>query len=205
MGNFPRLDMSQIEQCIPCPSQLHSFMQAHPTPECTHWALSGPRISPKTLQKLSPTPLAIPTTRQPTSRSNLPRIPTRLCKAPRPKCTGHRAIAPSWNIHSRMAMQQSPPPVSGVSADPALISANDLQRPWANGHSLVAGRRSVVATHTSSDHLERSRTRHTCLQSMNDPLYSKARHSVEASAPIHASRHALYSPRNGGYHGSQPS
>ena len=94
----PRSNILRL--CIPCLSQLRPFMQAPPTPEYIHWAVSGLRISPKTLQMLRPTRLAIPTTRQPTSRSNLPCIPTR-CKAPQPTCTGHRAIAPSRNTHSR--------------------------------------------------------------------------------------------------------
>jgi hypothetical protein len=111
---------------------------------------------------------------------------------------------------SEMAMQQSSPPVSGVSADPALISANDLQRPWANGHTLVARRRSypdssqpalgypyisghrrlgtltdtpyMLAKHYSPQFLLQQGLSNV---QVNDPLYSKAHHSVEASAPIH--------------------
>jgi len=119
---------------------------------------------------------------------------------------------------SEMAMRQSSPPVSGVSADPTLISANDHpQRPWANGHTLVARRRSypdssqpalgypctsghrrlgtltdtpyVLAKHHSPQFLLQQRLSNV---PVNDSLYSKAHHSAEASAPIH---HALSSSR----------
>lgn len=109
---------------------------------------------------------------------------------------------------SEMAMQQSSPPVSGVSADPALISANDLpQRPWANGHTLVARRRSYPDSSQSalgypyiSSHRRPGTLKdtppvqyssqfllHQGLPNMqaNDSLFPKAQHSVEASAPIH--------------------
>lgn len=109
---------------------------------------------------------------------------------------------------SEMAMQQSSPPVSGVSADPALISANDLpQRPWANGHTLVARRRSYpdssqsalgypyISSHrrlgTLTDTLPVQYSSqfllHQGLSNMqvDDSLYPKVQHSVEASAPIH--------------------
>jgi hypothetical protein len=111
---------------------------------------------------------------------------------------------------SEMAMQQSPP-VSGVSADPALISANDLpQRPWANGHTLVARRRSYpdssqpalgypyitghrrLGTLTDTPHvLAKHCSPQFLLQQgqsnvpAHDSLFSKTHHSVEASAPIH--------------------
>jgi len=112
---------------------------------------------------------------------------------------------------SEMAMQQSSPPVSGVSADPALTSANDFpQRPWANGHTLVARRRSYpdssqsalsypyinghrrLGTLTDSPYgLAKQYSPRFLLQlglsnvQVNDPQYPKTHHSVEASAPIH--------------------
>jgi len=114
---------------------------------------------------------------------------------------------------SEMAMQQSSPPVSGVSADLALISASDLpQRPWANGHTLVARRRSypdssqpvlghgypsisshrrlgtladtphVPAKHYSAQFLLQQGLSNVLV---SDPPYSKVHHSVEAPAPMH--------------------
>lgn len=84
--------------CILFPSRPRPFIRAPPTPDFICRTVHGPRLSPKTLQMLHLTRLAIPTTRQPSSRSN-PTIQTR-CKAPQPTCTGHRAIAPSWNTQS---------------------------------------------------------------------------------------------------------
>ena len=112
---------------------------------------------------------------------------------------------------SETAMQQSSPPVSGVSEDPALISANDLpQRLWANGHTLVARRRSYpdssqsalvypyisghrrLGTLTDTPHvLAKHYSPQFLLQQglsnvqVDDSLYSKVHLSVEASAPIH--------------------
>lgn len=110
-----------------------------------------------------------------------------------------------------MAMQHSSPPVSGVSADPARISANDFpQRSWANGHTLVARRRSypdssqsaVGYPYTNSHRrlgtltdIPRVPSRHYSSQFLlqqglsnglvKDPLYPKTQQPVETPAPIH--------------------
>ena len=108
-----------------------------------------------------------------------------------------------------MAMQHSSPPVSGVPADAALISAYDPpQRSWANGHTLVARRRSYpdssqtalsysyisnhrrLGTLTDTPHvLAKHYSPQFLLQQgnvlVNEPLYPKTHHSVEAPAPIH--------------------
>lgn len=109
-----------------------------------------------------------------------------------------------------MAMQQLSPPVSGVPEDPALISASDPpQRPWANGHTLVARRRSypdssqlssgypcisshrrpgtLDAPHVFSKNYSPQFLLHQGLSNVlvNPSLYPKAHHSIEAPAPIH--------------------
>ena len=109
-----------------------------------------------------------------------------------------------------MAMQQSSPPVSGVSADPAIIStANDLpQRSWANGHTLVARRRSYpdssqpalgypyfnshrrVGTLTDTPHMfaKHYSSQFLLQQGLSNVLvndHSKTRHSIETPAPMH--------------------
>jgi hypothetical protein len=218
---FPRLDMSQLEHTAiihpPLPVLSTSF-PASPSyrgmcPQGGFWA-SNITQNAADAALYSPCYTHDPVVQQPIQSASY----SNTLQGTAPDTHWAQGHSPQLEYpvsvkHScgEMAMQQSSPPVSGVSADPALISASDPpQRPWANGHTLVARRRSypgssqpalgnpcvsshrrpgtltdtpyVLAKHYSPRFLLRQGLSNAL---SNDSLYSKAHHSVEALAPIH--------------------